>query len=211
MFSEKQASCSNKSCRQQLFSSYKPIPSRQYIAWSGPSTRLVSADNSISDGPQHICRRGRFIPDTIIYSLHADGWFTWEMFTRLHCPLLGLCNCKYIMPEFAGYYKFLFFPYLCILCLLWNRCCQFPGQNDTKKRAASFENRPDERRSGTTRNRTGDTRIFSPLLYQLSYGTIFLQYFLVFVSTLPELRCKGSAFILFLQTFLNIFPCVHIL
>ena len=25
--------------------------------------------------------------------------------------------------------------------------------------------------SGTTRNRTGDTRIFSPLLYQLSYGT----------------------------------------
>ena len=27
---------------------------------------------------------------------------------------------------------------------------------------------------GTTRNRTGDTRIFSPLLYQLSYGTILL-------------------------------------
>ena len=26
-------------------------------------------------------------------------------------------------------------------------------------------------RSGATRNRTGDTRIFSPLLYQLSYGT----------------------------------------
>ena len=30
--------------------------------------------------------------------------------------------------------------------------------------------------SGTTRNRTGDTRIFSPLLYQLSYGTILLSY-----------------------------------
>ena len=28
--------------------------------------------------------------------------------------------------------------------------------------------------SGTTRNRTGDTRIFSPLLYQLSYGTIVI-------------------------------------
>ncbi len=27
---------------------------------------------------------------------------------------------------------------------------------------------------GATRNRTGDTRIFSPLLYQLSYGTLFL-------------------------------------
>ena len=26
---------------------------------------------------------------------------------------------------------------------------------------------------GTTRNRTGDTRIFSPLLYQLSYGTMY--------------------------------------
>ena len=30
-------------------------------------------------------------------------------------------------------------------------------------------------RSGTTRNRTGDTRIFSPLLYQLSYGTDLLH------------------------------------
>ena len=29
--------------------------------------------------------------------------------------------------------------------------------------------------SGTTRNRTGDTRIFSPLLYQLSYGTIVVS------------------------------------
>ena len=28
--------------------------------------------------------------------------------------------------------------------------------------------------SGATRNRTGDTRIFSPLLYQLSYGTIVI-------------------------------------
>ena len=28
---------------------------------------------------------------------------------------------------------------------------------------------------GTTRNRTGDTRIFSPLLYQLSYGTLFVK------------------------------------
>ena len=28
--------------------------------------------------------------------------------------------------------------------------------------------------SGATRNRTGDTRIFSPLLYQLSYGTNML-------------------------------------
>ena len=34
--------------------------------------------------------------------------------------------------------------------------------------------------SGATRNRTGDTRIFSPLLYQLSYGTFLVC------------GCKGS-------------------
>ncbi len=38
--------------------------------------------------------------------------------------------------------------------------------------------------SGATRNRTGDTRIFSPLLYQLSYGTLCLI-----------CDCKGSAFL----------------
>ena len=38
-------------------------------------------------------------------------------------------------------------------------------------------------RSGATRNRTGDTRIFSPLLYQLSYGTF------------PFCECKGSTFL----------------
>lgn len=39
--------------------------------------------------------------------------------------------------------------------------------------------------SGTTRNRTGDTRIFSPLLYQLSYGTLrvfALQRYVVFLN-----------------------------
>ena len=29
---------------------------------------------------------------------------------------------------------------------------------------------------GATRNRTGDTRIFSPLLYQLSYGTVWFSF-----------------------------------
>ena len=46
---------------------------------------------------------------------------------------------------------------------------------------------------GTTRNRTGDTRIFSPLLYQLSYGTI------------GELRCKGTTNFLIVQTFCKLF------
>ncbi|EGC86353.1 hypothetical protein HMPREF9303_1275 [Prevotella denticola CRIS 18C-A] len=39
------------------------------------------------------------------------------MFTRLHCPLLGLWNCRYIMLVFAGYYKSLFFP----ICAFYGR------------------------------------------------------------------------------------------
>ena len=42
--------------------------------------------------------------------------------------------------------------------------------------------------SGATRNRTGDTRIFSPLLYQLSYGTF------LFFRSLPNCECKNRKF-----------------
>ena len=42
---------------------------------------------------------------------------------------------------------------------------------------------------GTTRNRTGDTRIFSPLLYQLSYGTI------CFATVFLNCECKGRTFL----------------
>ena len=50
--------------------------------------------------------------------------------------------------------------------------------------------RKSHRRSvcGVTRNRTGDTRIFSPLLYQLSYDTIVL------VGKGVLFRKKGAAF-----------------
>ena len=41
--------------------------------------------------------------------------------------------------------------------------------------------------SGATRNRTGDTRIFSPLLYQLSYGTIVFASANVWIILFP---CK---------------------
>ena len=37
--------------------------------------------------------------------------------------------------------------------------------------APSLQSKTCVEKSGATRNRTGDTRIFSPLLYQLSYGT----------------------------------------
>ncbi len=49
----------------------------------------------------------------------------------------------------------------------------FEGKNHRKdiKKAVVFEDNC-LIFSGATRNRTGDTRIFSPLLYQLSYGTI---------------------------------------
>ena len=45
---------------------------------------------------------------------------------------------------------------------------------------------------GATRNRTGDTRIFSPLLYQLSYGT-------------PLTECKGRNFLVYHKTALPAF------
>ncbi len=43
---------------------------------------------------------------------------------------------------------------------------------------------------GATRNRTGDTRIFSPLLYQLSYGTIPISWLGILLSVLSW--CKGK-------------------
>ncbi len=46
---------------------------------------------------------------------------------------------------------------------------------------------------GVTRNRTGDTRIFSPLLYQLSYDTNVCRI---------EDGCKGNAFFFFCKFFL---------
>ena len=42
--------------------------------------------------------------------------------------------------------------------------------------------------SGATRNRTGDTRIFSPLLYQLSYDTKIVNLIQLFLFC----GCKGS-------------------
>ena len=59
-------------------------------------------------------------------------------------------------------------------------------EDQQKERKKSFEHftwketkKADSRKKvsllcGTTRNRTGDSRIFSPLLYQLSYGTIVI-------------------------------------
>ena len=41
---------------------------------------------------------------------------------------------------------------------------------------------------GVTRNRTGDTRIFSPLLYQLSYDTKIVNLIQLFLFC----GCKGS-------------------
>ena len=59
---------------------------------------------------------------------------------------------------------------------------------------------------GATRNRTGDTRIFSPLLYQLSYGTI------IFANPYLEFGCKDTQKIStskFYHTFLKLFSLAH--
>ena len=50
---------------------------------------------------------------------------------------------------------------------------------------------------GATRNRTGDTRIFSPLLYQLSYGTSIFM----FATNVSRLRLQRYANFWNLQTF----------
>lgn len=51
----------------------KPLSFRQQMTWSEASTRPVSADSSIGDGPQHICRKGLFSPvDVSSKTLMAD-------------------------------------------------------------------------------------------------------------------------------------------
>ena len=67
---------------------------------------------------------------------------------------------------------------------------------------------------GTNGNRTSDTRIFSPLLYQLSYGTNFIlllsaSHLLSYL--LPDCECKGSGFFLFCKHFGNIFSLYFLL
>ena len=59
---------------------------------------------------------------------------------------------------------------------------------------------------GATRNRTGDTRIFSPLLYQLSYGTNIIAFceckdrrFLPFQQIFEHFSCKKCTGFRFLQ------------
>ena len=56
--------------------------------------------------------------------------------------------------------------YSALFCVLWeNKNSRFRLEIRSLPLIAFLQ-------SGATRNRTGDTRIFSPLLYQLSYGTL---------------------------------------
>ena len=57
----------------------------------------------------------------------------------------------------------------------------------------------DSLESGTTRIRTGDTRIFSPMLYQLSYGTICIT------GRFPLLRVQRYDLFLNRQIFDSLF------
>ena len=73
-FPERQAPGSKKFCRHSSSPAASWLPSRQYMAWCGPSTRPVSVGNSISAGHQHICRKGLSMPVAMMYSktLTAD-------------------------------------------------------------------------------------------------------------------------------------------
>ena len=55
---------------------------------------------------------------------------------------------------------------------------------------------------GATRNRTGDTRIFSPLLYQLSYGTVVLR-----VQRYDKFFVRANILIKNFKNFLFLFFC----
>ena len=62
-------------------------------------------------------------------------------------------------------------------CVILPKICGFRGKRKSLK-CLIFRDLPNLKsfKSGATRNRTGDTRIFSPLLYQLSYGTMFISF-----------------------------------
>ena len=65
--------------------------------------------------------------------------------------------------------------------------------NQNKKRAprALFS-----KTCGTTRNRTRDTRIFSPLLYQLSYGTKSTGKYINFKIIITKIVCWSLVFLI---------------
>ncbi len=83
----------------------KPLSFRQQMTWSEASTRPVSTDGSIGDGPQHICSEGPFIPVAIIYGKTTDGRLIREVFIGKHWHLLVFGYCRHIMPVFAGNHK----------------------------------------------------------------------------------------------------------
>ena len=76
------------------------------------------------------------------------------------------------------------------------RCLRAMVSADMHKKATCFR----KSLRGTTRSRTGDTRIFSPLLYQLSYGTIVFgdaKIDIIFISAkFPAKKSKKAAFML---------------
>ena len=92
-------------------------------------------------------------------------------FVRASCSLvycISCVNCCVCVP--------LSLPLACQCAL--NACTIYKNKDIKKVLEISRLQRPtqfiNQKISGATRNRTGDTRIFSPLLYQLSYGTISL-------------------------------------
>ena len=86
------------------------------------------------------------------------------------CGSADIYRCIYSTKSKIGYIFDLVLPFALPKAVVNNNNINQNKQSNesikTKKRPlkVSF--------CGATRNRTGDTRIFSPLLYQLSYGTV---------------------------------------
>ncbi|AXV49149.1 hypothetical protein DYJ25_04960 [Prevotella denticola] len=72
----------------------------------------MSVDNTICDRHQHVCREGRFIPVAMIYgkTLMDDLCRKYLSDSTDICREFGHHRCT--MPEFSGYHKPLFYPYI---------------------------------------------------------------------------------------------------
>ena len=131
-----------------------------------------------------LCQNGRFFLDFRSFRAQNQGFCALFAFGT---PVFGRSEHKngFCVSEWAIFPWFLPLPstksgFLCAFACLGHGlqivrssilpqilCC--PGK---RKIADSLVVTISDSLRGVTRNRTGDTRIFSPLLYQLSYDTI---------------------------------------
>ena len=131
-----------------------------------------------------LCQNGRFFLDFRSFRAQNQGFCALFAFGT---PVFGRSEHKngFCVSEWAIFPWFLPLPstksgFLCAFGCLGHGLQivrssilpQIPRRQAKRKIADSLVVTISDSLRGVTRNRTGDTRIFSPLLYQLSYDTI---------------------------------------